>query len=979
MTEAAISFMPDLSAPMNEPTDQFINQDLQRWHFQLQGIVQGVGFRPFVYRLAIDLGLTGWVRNTNEGLQIEVEGNLTKLTQFATNLQNNAPLHSLVVKVEQWQVKPQGNTGFQILESQILDDQVLNSEALDSSNKNYLAPSSRRIFQKEVASGRANLGNLILPDLATCKDCVAELFDPNNHRYRYPFLNCTCCGPRYSILQRLPYDRAHTTMADFAMCPVCQREYDDPLDRRFHAQPTACPNCGPQIQFVDHRTFIDHSTNDNNRNDYGASALAKGIELLRSGGILAVKGLGGFHLVTIAANQTAIMELRRRKRRPAKPLAVMVPSVAWLQEYVNLEPLEVNLLESPAAPIVLIPWCERERQRVIAPEVAPDNPYLGVMLPYTPLHHLLLADLGQPIVATSGNLSSETICIDETEAMMRLRDIADGFLIHNRRIVRPVDDSVVRVVAGEPMILRRARGYAPLPIQLSIPFPKSLGNKSLEKSLSHLPTAVLGLGGHLKNTVALGYAIPNELDLESQQWQILVSQHLGDLGNSTTWEHFQKTIHTITEIHGVYPQILGCDSHPDYGSTQFAHQLSHQLAENLVDNLENDLDNNLASKLDDSSSEQVDLPVVSVQHHYAHVLAVMAEHQLELRINENFDQNASPDVTDDHLSKTARVPPSILGVAWDGTGYGSDGTIWGGEFLLVPPTAKLWQPEAELKMESYDVSSQLLENPAKHFLLGYQRIGHWRQFPLVGGDLAVQEPRRALLGLLYGCFGDNLPWDDFPALQSFSSQQRSILLKALTRITASHGTSEITDQEESINRHPKYSSGLGMMTSSVGRLFDGVAALLNLCPQAQPRIDFEGQAAMQLEFAIQSMTEKDLEAIYPFRVISEYNSGSLIIDWKPMIKAILIELYRGVSPSQIAIAFHNTLAATIVMMAQRYPNSPVVLTGGCFQNLYLLSRTIKQLKQHNIPVYWSQKIPCHDGGLSVGQIYGVLRHYVHLV
>ena len=892
MTETAVFFSANFHHRASE--------NLQRWHFQLQGIVQGVGFRPFVYRLAMALQLTGWVCNTTEGLHIETEGSIEQLEVFASKLRHEAPPHSLITHLKQWEVSCQGETQFQILDSQILEPKIAVNQT----------PSSHRLTRDE--SGKLHLGNLILPDLATCADCIRELFDPHNRRYRYPFLNCTCCGPRYSILQRLPYDRAHTTMANFAMCPNCRREYHDPLDRRFHAQPTACPDCGPQIQFIDNS--IKNSPNRIPLSEFpeiGNRALVKAIELIQSGGILAVKGLGGFHLVAAADDQSAIMRLRHRKRRSAKPLAVMVPSLDWLTKYVHLEPMEISLLQSPAAPIVLIPWQERERQPVIASEVAPHNPYLGVMLPYTPLHHLLLADLGKPIVATSGNLSSETICIDEMEAITRLRDIADGFLIHNRPIARAIDDSVVRVIDSQPMILRRARGYAPLPIQLSLPC----------KSSDQMPTAVLGLGGHLKNTIALGHLASHRSDAEFPQWQILISQHLGDLGNSTTWQHCQQTIKTITEIYAIVPQSLGCDLHPDYGSTQLAHQLV----------------NNSANQ---------DLSIVPIQHHYAHVLAVMAEHELEV------PQITATDGTNNSNSRTM---PHILGVAWDGTGYGTDGTIWGGEFLLIPPTGARLSSPAKFPEQSSSA---------------YRRIAHWRQFPLVGGDLASQEPRRALLGLLYVCFGADLPWSNFPALESFNPKQRSLLLTALARITETHPNGE--------EDHRTSASALGTMTSSVGRLFDGVAALLNLCPQAQPRINFEGQAAMQLEFSAASIGEQTLDSTYPFRVISDHDSESLIIDWKPMIKAILIELCRGVAQSQIATTFHNTLTETIVMMAQRYPASPVVLTGGCFQNSYLLSRTIKRLKQQQINVYWPQKIPCNDGGLSLGQVYGVLRHYAQI-
>jgi len=549
---------------------------VKRLRIDVRGAVQGVGFRPFVHRLAGELGLAGWVSNGGQGVSIELEGQ--EVDAFVGRLQSDLPprasVHSLAIS----HLDPVGYRGFEIRES----------------------------------DGSGEKTALIMPDIATCADCLREMFDARDRRFHYPFTNCTNCGPRYSILESLPYDRANTSMRLFEMCCVCQAEYDDPNDRRFHAQPNACPDCGPQLD----RPIRDAA------------------DAIRQGSIVAVKGLGGFHLIVDARNDAAIRRLRERKAREEKPFALMFPSPEAVEESCELSPVESRLLRSPEAPIVLV------RRRVeVAPAIAPGSPYLGVMLPYTPLHHLLMRELGFPVVATSGNLSQEPICTDEREAMERLGGIADEFLVHNRPIVRPVEDSVVRAMLGRELILRRARGYAPLPLTLKRELPRTLAT-----------------GSHLKNAVAV-----------SMGRQVFLGPHVGDLETSEAVDAFEKSAASLVALHEKPINRVSCDAHPDYQSTQHAEHLS--------------------------------LPRVPVQHHFAHVLACMADNDLD---------------------------GPVLGVAWDGAGLGTDGTIWGGEFLRV-------------------------ENGR------FTRVAHLRTFRLPGGDRAAREPRRAALGVLYEIFGDAVP------------------------------------------------------------------------------------------------------------------------------------------------------------------------------------------------------------------------------
>jgi hydrogenase maturation protein HypF len=800
------------------------NSTKRRLQLTIEGIVQGVGFRPFVYGLAKDVGVVGWVKNTDRGVSIDIEGTVEQLQVFQKRLEQDKPPHAFLQHIETQWMSFAGYTDFEIRPS-------------DAAHSSIATPKSA----------------LILPDLATCPACLDEIFDPANRRHRYPFTNCTHCGPRFSILRSLPYDRPNTTMQQFQMCPECHAEYENPLDRRFHAQPNACPTCGPHLELWDRqgKTLASHD-----------EALLQTANAIRQGKILAIKGLGGFHLVVDASNETAVRTLRDRKRRPDKPLALMYPSLELIREHCQVSEEEEKLLRSSEAPIVLLQSKIHNFKSTIAPSVAPDNPYLGVMLPYTPLHHLLLSELGFPIVATSGNLSSEPICTDELDALNRLQDIADLFLVHDRPIARPVDDSIVRVVcdsvsvtrsdsevrasagrspalllsADRPIILRRARGYAPFPITPS------------SKSTSHDSSVILAVGAHQKNTVALYL-----------NHQILMSQHLGDLDNLSTIDRFQEAIHHLLNIYDVHPTAIATDAHPDYYSTQFANVLSQE-------------------------ATPPSTPVVSVQHHYAHVLSCMVDNQLE---------------------------PPVLGIAWDGTGYGLDGTIWGGEFLNIPAS-------------------------------GFERTAHLRSFPLPGGEQAVKEPRRCALGLLYECFGNRaFEMVELPPLQAFSPQELKVLQTMLQR---------------GLNT-PK--------TSSAGRLFDAIAALLGLCQQAS----FEGQAAMQLEFATNGF--KTDEA-YPYELLCPVYSP-MILDYSPMLNAILNDIHEQISQASVAAKFHNTLIEGMVAIANRVGVEQIVLTGGCFQNRYLLEGAIARLKIEGFSIYWHHRIPTNDGGIAAGQIMAALR------
>ena len=744
----------------------------------IRGAVQGVGFRPFVYRLAGELGLAGWVKNSSKGVFIEVEGARRNLEDFILRIEDEKPPRSFIQSLEAYYLDPIGYEGFEIRPS------------VDSGDKTAL----------------------VLPDIAACPDCINEVFDPANRRYLYPFTNCTNCGPRYSIIEALPYDRANTSMNRFRLCERCQAEYEDPLDRRFHAQPNACPECGPQLELWDSAGNII-STHHN--------ALLEAAENIRQGKIAAVKGLGGFHLIVDAGNEESVIRLRQRKAREEKPFALMYPKMDMIESHCFVSPTEKRLLQSPECPIVLL---KRKSEgdsdfKPVAPSAAPGNPYLGIMLPYTPLHHILMRELGFPVIATSGNLKDEPICIDENDALERLAGIADFFLMHNRPIFRQVDDSIVRIVLDRELMIRRARGYAPLPVNCN------LSNR-----------AVLTVGGHLKNTTAI--VVGKELFL---------SQHIGDLETTPAYSAFQNTIDSLSGLYDFSPEVIVCDRHPDYLSSKYARKSG--------------------------------LPLIEVQHHFAHILSCMAENELE---------------------------GSVLGVSWDGTGYGLDGSIWGGEFLHTAGS-------------------------------GFERAAHLRTFPLPGGESAVREPRRSALELLFEIYGDDIfNRNELNPLKAFSSLELKNLRMMLMR---------------------KLNSPL---TSSAGRLFDAVASIIGI----RHINGFEGQAAMELEFLTD---EAESVECYPFDI--KEGSPSVIVDWETMIRQIIDDMELGISKREIAVRFHNTLVEMIAAVARRINENRIVLTGGCFQNKYLTEHAVNRLRSEGFQTYWHQRVPPNDGGIAVGQAY----------
>jgi len=771
---------------------------LERRRLEVRGTVQGVGFRPYVFRLAEEMALAGWVANSAQGASIEMEADPGTLERFRQRLQEELPPHAAIRDMTENTISPLREDGFRIVQS----------------------------------NGNGAKVAQVLPDLAICPECLRELYNPADPRYRYPFINCTHCGPRYSILLALPYDRPNTTMQGFPLCPHCQAEYDDPRNRRFHAQPVACPVCGPHLTLRDGSGDAIAERED---------ALLRAEEALRAGKVVALKGIGGFQLLADARNEEAVLHLRQIKGRDAKPFAVLFPTLIDIEAVCAVEEEERALLTSAAAPIVLLRRrLQMPEEMQIAPSVAPENPNLGVFLAYSPLHHLLLGDLGFPLIATSANLSGEPICIELQEVLERLAGV-ELILDHNRPIARPLDDSVVAVALGKPMILRRARGYAPQPVA----------------QMNHA-ASIVATGSQQKNTVALLH-----------HGDLILSQHLGDMDSPSSVD---LMAHSLTDLQGIYgatPTTVGCDLHPDYASTRLA--------------------------------ENIGLPLRPVQHHRAHLLSCMVEHGLQ---------------------------PPVLGVIWDGIGYGDDGSIWGSEFFRV---------------------DTLMGDPNR----AMRRVAHLRTFPLPGGGSAAREPRRALLGLLHALYGDHAPL----ARLSFAPEELRLLNSAL-RV------------------------GVNIpMTSSMGRLFDAVAALLGL----RQRNAFEGDAAMALEFAAREAADE--QGHYPLPLVGE--SAALpgepsILDTKPMLDAMLAELPapglpipRGVV-ARMAARFHNTLAAMVVEVARAEEVKTIALSGGCFQNRLLLERTVSSLRQAGFAPCWQQRIPPNDGGIAAGQVYGASLFETHV-
>ena len=746
----------------------------------VRGVVQGVGFRPFVYRLAQRHNLKGWVRNTSGNVEIEVEGDEDSLANFLSDLEDKAPPMARTEHVEATFDSPQGYTDFEIHESLSLKGKY----------------------------------QLLSPDIATCEDCKQEIFCPADRRFGYPFTNCTNCGPRFTIIEDIPYDRPKTTMREFQMCPQCQREYEDPLDRRFHAQPNACPECGPNLELV-----------DNNGNPVECSdAIRATSDLLRTGKILAIRGLGGFLLAGDATNAEAVELLRARKKRPSKPLAVMMATLGEIEKHCWLSPVESQLLQSPQCPIVLLRW--KHDSSSISPTVAPNLKYLGVMLPYTPLHHILMRGVGVPLVMTSGNLSEEPIAKDNDEALARLRGIADYYLLHNRGIFARYDDSVYIVEDDKPQVIRRARGYAPYPIFL--PF------KSKQ---------ILACGAELKNAFCL-----------TKDEHAFLSQHIGDMENEETLEHFENTIEFYKKLFRIEPEAITCDMHPEYLSTRYALQLGAEPG----------------------------LRLIPVQHHHAHIVSCLVENGFE---------------------------GPVIGVAFDGTGYGTDGAIWGGEFLVAD-----WH--------------------------SFQRAGHLEYVPLLGGVAAIKKPYRMALSYLYTLLGEDFSLEGLP-IGKLNPTELGIIKQQL---------------KQGINCPP---------TSSAGRLFDAVSALAGV----RGEIDYEAQAAIELEMLAADILPEDEPVSYAFDIVE--NQGVRIIKLAELLSAVVRDVRNQVPVSIISLRFHNTVAQMIARMCKSIATETGItraaLSGGVFQNRLLLRLATSALRREGFNVLTHHLVPCNDGGISLGQ------------
>ncbi len=885
------------------------NDTPRRLAIVVRGVVQGVGFRPFVYNLARTGELAGWVRNESDRVRIEVQGAADALDTFVEDLHRRHPPQATIDAVQIDRIDcedgPDGET-FEILS----------------------------------ASGPAAPRPVIPADLATCAECLEEIRTPGERRYGYAFTNCTNCGPRWSIIERLPYDRPRTSMARFAMCTACRAEYDEPADRRFHAQPIACPACGPALRLL---------SSTGQQIAAKEVALSAAVEEIARGRIVALKGLGGFQLLVDATDAVAVARLRRRKQRPDRPLAVMIGSLDETRRWCDVSAKEAAALGSPAAPIVLlrragaIPrmagakrsgapesenWgtaalCpshpdsrpDHSDRQAIADGVAPGNPYLGVMLPYTPLHHLLMSAVARPLVCTSGNLSEEPMATTTGDAIRRLGSIADVILTHDRPIVRPVDDSLVRLDAKRLQVLRRARGYAPRPI-----------------TLHHDSPAILATGAHLKNTVGLAFgssrsdendqgwlgqsaAVPQENEnvgcvsthhgpgasLRSatshpnvQRTQVVLSPHVGNLDNVLSIEVHRRAIADLIEFFDVLPEVVACDLHPDYASTRQAESLAAKWG----------------------------VPLVRVQHHHAHVAACMAEHDLQ---------------------------GPVLGLAFDGTGFGPDGTVWGGEALVCQGAE-------------------------------FSRVAHLRTFALPGGDQAVRQPWRSALGLLWEIMGENAVaevarlwqadgrsqgWLGKSAAVPQEDQQREAGRSSRPNASGASLRSATSHPEAFQREHPDLNllatalarSLNAPRTSSMGRLFDAVAVLCGLPTE----ISFEGQAAMALEFA----ADVNEQAAYPLPLRDDTPA---VADWEPMVRAVLADRVAGEPVGRIAAKFHNALAETAVMIARRAGCGQVVLSGGCFQNALLSERVRGRLSGAGFNVYTHRRVPPGDGGIALGQI-----------
>ncbi len=808
----------------------------ERLKLLIKGVVQGVGFRPFIYQLAQAHNLKGWVLNSSGGVIIEAEGEKAGVEAFLLDIKPKAPPRAVIESIENESLPVLGYKDFVIKKS------------VEEEGK----------FQ------------LVSPDISICEDCLRELFDPKDRRYRYPFINCTNCGPRFTIIEDIPYDRPKTTMKKFKMCSDCQREYNDPMNRRFHAQPNACPICGPSLQFIEGQVGADVSVRPlrgptqrsaptdpvgaNSFAQQNEAAIKQAVEALRAGNVVAIKGLGGFHLACDAENDEAVKKLRVRKRRYGKPLAIMVLDLKQVEKFCYVSDKEKEILTSPQRPIVLL---RRKPDTAISKEVAPNNNYLGVMLPYTPLHYLILKDSGLALIMTSGNLSEEPIAAENEEALRRLGHIADSFLLHNRDIYSRYDDPVVRVIDGELTMIRRARSFAPYPIH--VPF--------------KVKEQILAVGGELKSTFCL-----------AKDTYAFVSQHIGDMENLETLEHFENTLELYKKLFRVDPKVVAYDLHPEYFSTKYALELEN-------------------------------VKLVGCQHHHAHIVSCAVENN---------------------------VSDPVIGVSFDGTGYGTDGTIWGGEFLI-----STWKD--------------------------FERVGYLRQVRLPGGEVAIEKPYRTAFSYLYTFFGEDY------------SNLKVDYLKHLDPV------------EVEIMKKQIKTGLLSPLTSSSGRLFDAVSSLVGI----RHEIEFEGQAAIEMEM----LADEDTTDTYGFHVGADARPAKggvsvrplegptqrsaptdpeganlfaqpLVVDTEPIIRGVVEDLQRQVPVSKIAAKFHNTVVEFVTDMCNRLREKTginiVALSGGVFQNAYLLTRLKKRLHNERFEVLTQRQVPANDGGISLGQ--AVIAH-----
>jgi hydrogenase maturation protein HypF len=755
----------------------------RRIRYRFTGIVQGVGFRPHIYRVATKHRLGGFVCNTPEGVTLEVEGPAGRLVKFHAELVKSFPTASDV-------------------------------ESISSSDVAVLGESEFRIVASEQ-EGRKEV--LISPDIATCADCLQEMKDPQDRRYRYPFINCTNCGPRLTIIRDVPYDRANTSMACFSLCPRCRAEYENPADRRFHAVPNACPVCGPGLWITDEMGAPLRDAQVDPRGDPQGDSIIKAGELLLAGHVLAIKGLGGFHLAVDATNEEAVRRLRSRKYREEKPLAIMVKDIDAASQIARVGRAERELLLSPQRPIVL---CRKREAHLIAPSVAPGVPNQGIMLPYTPLHHLLLENSFPALVMTSANQVDEPICIANREALSRLKGIADFYLFHNRDILVRCDDSVAAVAGKSPVMMRRSRGWAPKPVTLKRSYPD-----------------VLALGPQLKATLCIlkgGLAY--------------LSPHIGDLETPEARDFYRESLRLMERIAECRPDVIACDLHPAYWTTRLAEELPHS-------------------------------EIIRVQHHHAHIVSAMAENGLSRK---------------------------MIGLAMDGTGYGPDGTAWGGEFLVADE-------------------------------IDFQRAGHIRPYMLPGSEKAVKEPWRVAASLLRESFGE--AWRDVAG--KLPLKEKESHFDVLENMMAQGFNSPLT--------------------SSLGRVFDGIAAILG----TRQAVSFEGQAAMELETLAAGRSTRR----YPYEIVKE--GEKLILDVRPLVRVVAEERVKGKDPSAIAAAFHRTIIDTIAAMAaavrERTGLDMAVLSGGCFQNRILLEGTVQALEKDGFAVYTHRLLPTNDGCIALGQ------------